>query len=91
MNIYAEQDIRQFLVMRGVRGGAIWNGEEIGKVVRWYFSTEGQPITYKNNGNKVAGSDGAKPMMDLVEGIPDDLDYEKYIEIAEKKIERLGL
>jgi DNA polymerase elongation subunit (family B) len=91
MSIYAEQDIRQFLVMRGVRGGAIWNGEEIGKVVRWYFSTEGQPITYKNNGNKVAGSDGAKPMMDLVEGIPDDLDYEKYIEIAEKKIERLGL
>lgn len=88
--IYGCNDIRQFLVMRGVRSGGVWQGKELGKVVRWYFSVCGASIHYKN-GNKVAGSDGAMPMMDLVYYLPDDLDLERYVEIAETKLKRLGL
>jgi len=83
-------DIRDFLVMRGVRGGGYWNKQNIGKVVRWYYSTEGHPIRYAN-GNKVAGSDGAVPLMDLTDTIPADLDIQKYIDIAYDKLKRLGL
>jgi len=89
--IMDETDIRKFLIMRGVRGGGVWRGTELGKVVRWYMSLNGEPIRYKTNGNKVAGSDDAVPMMDLVDGIPDDLDRHKYIELANKKLKRLGL
>lgn len=83
-------DVRQFLVMRGVRGGAVWGGRSLGKVVRWYYSVCGEPIRY-GNGNKVAGSDGAMPLMDLIEYIPDDLDFERYVAIANDKLKRLGL
>jgi len=89
--ISAETDIRQFLIMRGVRGGALWRGEPLGKVVRWYIGTDGEPIRYNTNGNKVAGSDGAVPMMDIVESIPHNLDLDKYVETAKQKLKRLGL
>ena len=84
-------DVRQFLIMRGVRGGAVWKGEALGKVVRWYIGTEGEAIRYSTNGNKVAGSDGAVPMMDIVESLPYDLDLDRYVEIAKQKLKRLGL
>lgn len=89
--IESETDIRQFLIMRGVRGGGVWRGEALGKVVRWYIGTNGEEIRYKTNGNKVAGSDFAVPMMDLVDGIPADLDKQRYVEMAEKKLKRLGV
>lgn len=89
--IHSEQDIRQFLIMRGVRGGGVWRDTELGKVVRWYVSTNGEPITYRTNGNKVAGSDGAMPMMTLYEGIPADIDYDWYIATAEKMVRELGV
>ena len=85
-----ETDIRQFLVMRGVRGGGYWNDAPVGKVVRWYYGLDGAPIRYAN-GNKVAGSDGAVPLMDLVDYLPSDLNIERYVEIAKQKLKRLGL
>lgn len=55
----------------------------LGKVVRWYYSTDARPpLRYKTNGNKVADSDNSKEMMDLVEGIPVDIDFERYRNIA---------
>lgn len=84
------KDVRRFLTMRGVRGGATWRGSMLGKVVRWYRSTSGQPIKYLSNGNKVAGSDNAHPMMDLC-GLPDDVDLNWYIERSEKLLNDLGV
>lgn len=34
------RDIRRFVSVRQVRGGATWKGDYLGKVVRWYYSTE---------------------------------------------------
>jgi hypothetical protein len=83
-------DVRKFLTMRGVQApGGVWRGEDVGRVVRWYVSTAGEAIRYKKNGNKVAGSDNAVPMMTLCE-MPDDLDRGWYIDRANALLKKLG-
>lgn len=63
----------------------------LGKVVRWYYSTEDSPpLRYKINLKKVAASDNAKPMMVLKEGIPEDLNYYRYLNIAEEMLMDIG-
>ena len=62
----------------------------LGKVVRWYYAMAGKPIFYKT-GNKVPKSDGAKPMMDLTDSIPKDLDYDKYLQLCEEHLKDLGV
>jgi DNA polymerase elongation subunit (family B) len=78
------QDIRKFLTVRRVTGGGEWRGEYMGKVVRWYWSTDGEAMRYVKNGNQVATSAGCKPCMTLPDTIPDDLDMARYIEEANK-------
>jgi len=73
-------DVTKFLVVRTVRGGALKDGYEVGKVIRWYYSVNSDtPITYKTNGNKVPKSEGGVPMMNLEERVPEDMDYDWYI------------
>ena len=83
-------DVTKFLTVRAVKGGGEWQGKYLGKVVRWYQSTNGAPITYKTNGNKVAKSDGAKPLMDLPNTLPTDIDYQVYINEAKNILEVIG-
>lgn len=78
------------LTLRSVTGGAVYRGKYLGRVVRWYYSTNGDTIYYKKNGNKVAKSDGAKPLMELGE-FPDDIDYDRYIREAQEILTNLGL
>lgn len=74
------RDVRKFLQVRRVDGGAVWGGKYLGRVVRWYHSTsEAGFIAYKRNGNKVPQTDGARPVMDLPAELPDDIDYGWYI------------
>ena len=73
----------KFVEVRKVTGGAVMDGEFLGKAVRWYKSTESKSeIVYAKSGNKVSKSDNAKPMMILSETLPDDLDYDFYINEA---------
>jgi len=88
--VHGVEDIRDFIHARRVTGGGMWNGEYLGKVVRWVYTTDGAPITYKNNGNKVAGTDGAKPLMNLFAQV-ENLDYTKYIEDAYKLLDNIGV
>jgi hypothetical protein len=83
------KDLTKFLIARAVTGGAYWGEDYLGKVVRWIYSTKGQPITYKTNGNKVAKSEDARPIMEL-ESFPEDINYDKYISEALKMLEDLG-
>ena len=83
------KDITQFIAVRQVKGGGKWRGEDLGKVVRWYYSTQGGPIHYISNNNKVATSDGAIPIMILPDEFPKDIDYDLYIEKANKMLEKL--
>lgn len=77
------EDIRKFVSVRRVTGGATLDGEFIGKVVRWYQATGmGDCLRYAKNNNRVPSSNGAKPCMVLPESIPDDLDYDWYVREA---------
>ena len=68
------------------------NGKYLGKMVRWYYSTEGQPIYYHTNGNQVAKTgDGVKPMMDLTDTLPPDLNWAWYITEAIEMLKDLGV
>ena len=87
--VEAATDVRQFITVRTVKGGALWRDQYLGKVVRWVYSRDGEAILYKTNGNKVAKSDGAFPMMTLGE-IPGTLDRDVYIHEAEKLLESIG-
>lgn len=84
------QDMTKFLSVLNVKGGAHQRGKYLGKVVRFYYSTEEKGcIQYVTSGNKVQKSDGARPMMNLAP-IPDDLDYSWYIKACEKMLYEIG-
>ena len=87
--IIACEDIREFVSVKKVTGGAMYGGEYLGGVVRWIYSTKGDVITYRKNGNKVAKSDGARPLMTLGD-FPDDIDYDRYYEEALNILEAIG-
>lgn len=79
---------QDFISARNVTGGGQQFGEFLGKVVRWYQSSDDKvdPIRYVSNGNKVPKTDGAKACMILKDKIihPKDLDYTWYIKEAIK-------
>ena len=79
--IQACKDIDKFMSVRRVNGGAVKDGEYLGKVVRWYYSKDEKgTINYKTNGNKVPKSDGARALSILSDKFPDDIDYAWYVE-----------
>ncbi|QIG73279.1 DNA polymerase protein [Rhizobium phage RHph_N17] len=76
-------DMRKFVEVRRVNGGAFKDGEYLGKAIRWYYSSEaGGPIVNAKNGNFVPRSVGARPCMVMPETIPSDIDYTYYVERA---------
>lgn len=85
-------DVRRFVTVRNVTGGAVKSGVYLGKTIRWYYSTKmfGQ-IERKVNGNKVPNSDRAMPLMELPEALPVDLDYDRYIQVAKEILVDVGL
>lgn len=102
--IRACNDIRQFLVIRSVKGGGVYNAGAdadcvgadeptyLGKTVRWYYAAgETRAIHYKTRGNKVAGSTGARPLMELPDTMPSDVDYAFYEADAVKMLASVGV
>lgn len=73
------RDIRRFLSVRTVKGGAVKDGAYLGKAIRWYASTvvTGE-IIYAINGNKVPNSENCRPLMELPATFPDDVDFARY-------------
>lgn len=85
------KDITKFIIVRNVKGGGEKNGVYLGKAVRWYYGAgERGAINYVASGNKVATSEGAIPLMDLPNELPNDLDYERYINIASEMLYDIG-
>ena len=95
MTIKSCGDIRQFIEVRNVAGGATWRGEYLGRAVRWYKAIGGEPIFYKKENkkaghNKVAGTDGGRPLMLMDGTIPDDIDIDAYIAEAAAIVKEVG-
>lgn len=93
------QDVREFLTVVKATGGAEWNGDYLGRIVRYYWSKDGKPVykckAHEKTGNKpkVPNTEGCRPLMTLPEdlSIPDDLDYQRYIAEAYKILSEIGL
>jgi len=87
-------DIRKFVSCRKVTGGSSFNGENLGKTVRFYSSTtamwEDPFIHYNLNGNRVPKSGGCRPLMDISDGMPGDLNYEAYVVEAFELLKEVG-
>lgn len=84
-------DIRKFLNIRTVNGGAIHDGNKLGKAIRWYYgANELDAIYYVTSGNKVPKSDGGVPLMDLPDKFPKDVDYQWYINEANSILKDIG-
>lgn len=68
----------------------------IGKVVRWYYAAGvTAPLHYKatnskGNRNMVPNSVGARPLMELPDEFPDDVDYGRYIADAIEILRDIG-
>lgn len=90
--IRACTDIRKFVTIRQVKGGALDQaGNYLGKAVRWYYAIGiTGPLTYKINGYTVARSEGAKALMELPGELPTDIDFDWYIAEAESILNDIG-
>ena len=88
------RDIRKFVAVRRVDGGAQWRDQYLGKAVRYYYSSESEAeecITYARNGNKVPKSDGARPLMVLPDAFPGDVDIDRYVDLAREALKDMGV
>lgn len=86
-------DVRKFIIVRRVTGGAHLDNEPIGKAIRWYYSTERSGhICYIKDDKNVPKSLGALPIMELPEdhACPDDLDRQWYIREAYAILQDVG-
>ena len=94
--IYQSIDIKEFIRIQSVTGGAVKVYDEshtefLGKAIRWYYAKDqlGE-IVYAKNGNKVPKSDGGKPLMQLPNHFPNDVDHEWYIQESKKILRAIG-
>lgn len=63
----------------------------LGKAIRWYYARGIDSVMqYKLGGNKVPRSDGAKPLMELPDAFPSDVDFGWYINEAYSMLENTG-
>lgn len=66
-------------------------GVYMGRAVRWYYAKDCQDFIIDGKSkSKVAGSDGARPVMLLPDHLPTDIDYRYYVTVAEKMLEDIG-
>ncbi|MCQ9146116.1 hypothetical protein [Ochrobactrum sp. BTU2] len=112
------RDIRQFVTVRTVNGGAIYGVREVeferisektgkvlkpgvkfdasgaeylGKAVRYYRSTQSLgALHYKTNLNRVPQSDGCRPLMELPDEFPSDVDFAAYVRDARQILQDIG-
>ena len=89
-------DIRGFVTVVNATGGATWREAYLGKVVRYYWSKDGDPIVkvkgHPKTGNrpKVPKTDGCRPVMTLPDELPRDIDFERYIAEAREILTDIG-
>ncbi|HDZ73519.1 MAG TPA: hypothetical protein ENH55_12270 [Aurantimonas coralicida] len=95
--VVASNDIRRFITVRTVKGGAVdQDGEYLGKAIRWYYSTDvHDSIRYKNatakgNHNAVPRTEGARACMELPDELPDDIDHSWYAREARSILTQVG-
>ena len=80
-----------FTNFQQVKGGAYKDGKYLGKVVRWYYSTNTSTTIVNAKGNNVPLTKGAMPVMDLPDATPTDIDFDWYVREAYDMLAKLGV
>lgn len=84
-------DIKKFVTVRTVKGGAYQGDDFIGKAVRWYYARNwDKTMNYMLSGNLVPKSEGAKPCMTLPDEFPKDVDIDWYVNEANDFLRDVG-
>jgi len=91
--IRESEDIKKFVFLRKVGGGALWKDELVGSTCRWYVGRKrGSKLYYYKTGNSVPFSDSAILVNKLPRDFPtDNIDYDWYISRAESMLSNLGM
>jgi hypothetical protein len=90
--IHECRDPRAFVTVVNVKGGAVWRGTKLGKVARFYWSTDSDPIMYADGSRRVGKAEGSRPLMELrPDAMPSDVDYDRYVAEANKLLTDLGV
>ena len=91
--INESEDIRDFVYVRKVTGGAFYENGSLGKVARWYIAKRAISAILTSSGKQVSDSNGCRPVMKYADGFkcPDDLNRHAYIEVANKALFDLGV
>lgn len=90
------RDFTKFITVRKAKSGATYNGEYLGKTVRWYHSVNSVDClrlaspTKSGLFSKVSDSDKGYPCMELPDEFPDDIDYQWYYERATDILYKTG-
>ena len=89
--IRASSDIRRFVTLRRVNNGAMKDGVSLGRAIRWYYASgiDGA-IHDKINNYTVPRTEGAKPILDLPDQFPSDVNFDWYIEEANSILQAIG-
>lgn len=86
------KDVKRFVSVRNVTGGAVKIPDYLGKTIRFYYAAgEKGEIVYAKNGHLVPESKGAKPLMTLPPELPPDVDFDRYERIANEMLKSLGI
>ena len=81
-----------------MNGGAVYNGELIGKSIRYYHASDSlESFFYSDSASRTTAGHlvpctlGTVPCMTLPEELPDYVDYEYYIQSAYDALTELGI
>lgn len=85
-----DKTVRRKSRPKPVRTG--FGGLPFGRVARWYRSTLNyQPLTYVASGNRISDTDQAKLCLKMPSQMPDDVDYQWYIDRAHQMLADAGV
>lgn len=73
------------------RERSIGSAEYLGKVVRWYYAAGSTGCILTPTGGLVPRSEGCRPLMELPDELPDDIDYRWYVAEAESILTDIGV
>lgn len=92
-NLYSNGDGTQLILQDAYRRCfKVTDETYLGKAIRWYYAKGMRgAIYYKLNGKKVPRSDDSKPIMELPDELPNDIDYDWYIKEAYSMLDDMGV
>lgn len=86
-------DIRQFFltISVGTPGGAVYQGEDIGKICRWIWAEGGADIRRKSNNGLVSNGASAQLFNNWDGELepPSTLDRQRYVRYAERRLNKI--